>query len=399
MIFCVSFSGIFNFFSFVDELLLLLCFFTVLTYGFTKFFLGKISKWFVFLLLYFLLQFINFFFSPFNLNLIYVFIQSVITIKFFLAILVVYIMIYHNLINKKIIDYLWNFLLVFFFLGLISNFIFGESWNLLFSERIRYRYGILRPVGMFGSVAVNSYFISLIMITYLGMRQNFFKFNNILKVTLINIILSIFLTIRKNLLMIVPLLFIYIKKLKPQYILPAILFLFIFFTSVSFFAFKIGFFNDIYAGLVSEESTYIRGLMTLKGFYLAYDFFPLGVGSGTFGTFMSNYNTLEVYDYVGINLKFFTSSNGNLMGVYDSSIASFLAENGILGFLIMIFFIKNINHSFRQILNYKMYNTYLLLISFSLLMTISDPINQNGFFTVFFMLCLLKLYSNQLSTK
>tara|TARA_B100000242_G_scaffold259779_1_gene204801 strand:- start:525 stop:1451 length:927 start_codon:yes stop_codon:yes gene_type:complete len=308
-------------------------------------------------------------------------------------------MIYHNLINKKIIDYLWNFLLVFFFLGLISNFIFGESWNLLFSERIRYRYGILRPVGMFGSVAVNSYFISLIMITYLGMRQNFFKFNNILKVTLINIILSIFLTIRKNLLMIVPLLFIYIKKLKPQYILPAILFLFIFFTSVSFFAFKIGFFNDIYAGLVSEESTYIRGLMTLKGFYLAYDFFPLGVGSGTFGTFMSNYNTLEVYDYVGINLKFFTSSNGNLMGVYDSSIASFLAENGILGFLIMIFFIKNINHSFRQILNYKMYNTYLLLISFSLLMTISDPINQNGFFTVFFMLCLLKLYSNQLSTK
>ena len=193
--------------------------------------------------------------------------------------------------------------------------------------------------------------------------------------------------------------FIYFKKIKYQYKIPVFLFSLSFFTGITFVAYKLNFFNDIFTGLSSDDSQYIRALMTLKGFYLTYEFFPFGVGSGTFGTLMSNYQTTEVYEYVGINLRYFTNYDGSLRGVYDSSISSFLAENGVLGLLIMFFFIKKINFLFKKIFNNQMYKIYMLLISYSLLLTISDPINQNGFFTVFFILSLLKLYSNQLSAK
>ena len=399
LFFLVALSGLFPAFSFIDEILLIIFFISVLSYGFVGLMYGRVYQWLIFLILYFLIQFINYYFSPFGLNLFYVLLQSIISVKLFLGILFAYILIKEGIINKKLIDFMWISIVLLFIIGILSNWIIGESWNNYFTDRIRYRYGILRPVGFFGDVGVNGYIFSLFFITYvLSFR---YKYKNLITskkgliIVVLNLIASFVLTLRKNLVMIIPVFFSFIKGLKGISKLFGLLLASFFLFFMVFIAYKIGLVDDVYNGMINDESSYIRGLMFVNGFSLMFEFFPLGVGSGTFGTFMSNYQTLEVYKYVGINLRHFTDSDGSLRGVYDSGLGSFVAENGFLGLIIIIMFIRKINASIKSLFDSKSYEIYLVLISFSLILTISEPIMQSGFFTVFFIINLLKIHSNR----
>lgn len=392
-------SGLFPVFSFIDEILLITFFISVLSYGFVGLMYGRIYQWFLFLFIYLLIQFINYYFSPFGLNLFYVLAQSIISVKLFLGILFAYILIKEGLINKKLIDFMWISIVLLFIIGILSNWIIGESWNNYFTDRIRYRYGILRPVGIFGDVGVNGYLFSLFFITYvLSFR---YKYKNIitskkgLSIVVLNLIASFVLTLRKNLLMVIPVFFSFIKGLKGISKLFGLLLASFFIFFMVFIAYKLGLVDDVYNGMIDDQSSYIRGLMFVNGFSLMFEFFPLGVGSGTFGTFMSNYQTLEVYEYVGINLRSYTNADGSLRGIYDSGLSSFVAENGFLGLLIISGFIYNMNRSFSKLLHANSYKIYLILISFTLILSFSEPVIQSGFYTTFFMVNLLKVCVNQ----
>jgi len=395
----VVLSGLFPVFSFIDEILLITFFISVLSYGFVGLMYGRIYQWFLFLFIYLLIQFINYYFSPFGLNLFYVLAQSIISVKLFLGILFAYILIKEGLINKKLIDFMWISIVLLFIIGILSNWIIGESWNNYFTDRIRYRYGILRPVGIFGDVGVNGYLFSLFFITYvLSFR---YKYKNIitskkgLSIVVLNLIASFVLTLRKNLLMVIPVFFSFIKGLKGISKLFGLLLASFFIFFMVFIAYKLGLVDDVYNGMIDDQSSYIRGLMFVNGFSLMFEFFPLGVGSGTFGTFMSNYQTLEVYEYVGINLRSYTNADGSLRGIYDSGLSSFVAENGFLGLLIISGFIYNMNRSFSKLLHANSYKIYLILISFTLILSFSEPVIQSGFYTTFFMVNLLKVCVNQ----
>lgn len=77
------------------------------------------------------------------------------------------------------------------------------------------------------------------------------------------------------------------------------------------------------------EGSYIRGIMLHLGGLISLDYFPIGTGSGTFGTIFSEGSI--VYDNYGVGHRFFFV---NMFGVYDSNLASILGEFGFLGVLI-----------------------------------------------------------------
>ena len=395
----VSLSAIIPLFKSIDEVLLIISLIIVLVYGGVALMFGKIYTWFIFLLLYFIIQLINYFSSPFDLNIIYVLLQSIINVKLFLGILLVYILSKEEVIKKRYVDFVWVSMILIFILGIILNWIVGESWNIYFTDRVRYRYGILRSVGSFADVGVNGYFFSLFFTTfYFVVRDkyaNLLSSKRIVLFSLINLIASLILTVRKNLVSIIVVFFSFIREVKTFQRLFASFLLLISFFLLIFLAYIYGIFDDLIGGFLDDDTSYIRILMFTNGFRLMVDFFPFGVGSGTFGTLMSNFNTLEVYEYVGINLRHYTNIDGSLRGVYDCGFSSFIAENGFIGFLIIVGLITGINTSFKALFTVTNYKIYYILILFTLLLTFSEPIAQSGFYTVFFMVNLLKINFNK----
>ena len=395
----VSLSAIIPLFKSIDEVLLIISLIIVLVYGGVALMFGKIYTWFIFLLLYFIIQLINYFSSPFDLNIIYVLLQSIINVKLFLGILLVYILSKEEVIKKRYVDFVWVSMILIFILGIILNWIVGESWNIYFTDRVRYRYGILRSVGCFADVGVNGYFFSLFFTTfYFVVRDkyaNLLSSKRIVLFSLINLIASLILTVRKNLVSIIVVFFSFIREVKTFQRLFASFLLLISFFLLIFLAYIYGIFDDLIGGFLDDDTSYIRILMFTNGFRLMVDFFPFGVGSGTFGTLMSNFNTLEVYEYVGINLRHYTNIDGSLRGVYDCGFSSFIAENGFIGFLIIVGLITGINTSFKALFTVTNYKIYYILILFTLLLTFSEPIAQSGFYTVFFMVNLLKINFNK----
>lgn len=93
---------------------------------------------------------------------------------------------------------------------------------------------------------------------------------------------------------------------------------------------------------VIESSEYIRFIMLYYGFVLAVQYFPFGVGAGGFGTVMSSDS--PIYAMLGLSrIRFFEE----MVGVFDSNIASIMGEYGFLGValfaLLLIRMIRRIN--------------------------------------------------------
>ncbi|WP_338922366.1 hypothetical protein V0M98_08715 [Pseudomonas silesiensis] len=302
----------------------------------------------------------------------------------------------------KIAKNLYFIFIILFAVGMIANYIFGASWNnLLSSEPIQYRYGFIRPAGYFGHYAPNSYFFSLILITLFMLSTKNLIIDKSVQVRkfylliVIDFLAAYPLTVRKGLFMIIPYGLYILSLLNPTkravFTVCASVFIagFIFFISDSdMFLDTISNFNNFF----TDDHAYIRGLIVYYGFSLFSEFFPLGVGNGLYGTYFSNMNS-SVYEYVGLNLDVLTSDSGALLGVYDSGISAFIAESGFIGFVLAIFIIKEFFNYNKKHLDSYNYKIFKIITYFALILSITEPVWQNGFFTTFYTSSLLYIYS------
>lgn len=81
-----------------------------------------------------------------------------------------------------------------------------------------------------------------------------------------------------------------------------------------------------------DNSQYIRAIMVYLSFVLAFDYFPIGVGAGGFGSVMSAGS--PVYDLLGVADNVFFVS---MTGIYDSGFASVLGEYGFVGLILYLY--------------------------------------------------------------
>ena len=386
-----------------DEILLTISISIIIFFAFKELLFAEISKIYFVLFLYFLYQFINYYFSPFELSLGLILAQSIINLKVFLIALAS-ILIYSNTpSNKKAVTIVLTLFVSLFLLGLSMNILLGETWNQIFNEEVKYRYGFIRPIGYFMHFAPNAYFFVLTFITLLLLygKKRVIKISSYIKkffmFLIIDFAMAFPLTVRKGMIMNIPFgLFVFtLLDRKARFIFAFFILIFI-----SVFLFLIKDMQimqdtlDNFSNFTNDEHTYIRGLMVFYGLTLFVEFFPFGVGSATFGTVLSKYNTLDIYEYVGLPLnRIYDEENNKLMGVYDSGLASMLAENGFIGMVLIGLFIYYFFKFNKNRLDWYNYQIFKIITIFTLLMSITEPAWQNGLYSVFYVINLLFIYT------
>lgn len=410
IIFLILFFFIFNaniskltILSVFDEILLIISIFIIMFYAFKDLLYAELSKIYLILTIYFLYQFINYYFSPFDLTIGFVLLQSIINLKVFLIALAS-ILIFSNTQNcNKAITIVLTLCISLFVMGLSMNILLGETWNQIFNEEIKYRYGFIRPIGYFMHFAPNAYFFILTFVTLLLLygKKRVMKISNHIKkffmFIIIDFAMAFPLTVRKGMIMNIPFgLFVFtLLDKKARY-------LFAFFTLIfiSVFLFLIKDMQimkdtlDNLSNFTNDDHTYIRGLIVFYGVTLFVEFFPFGVGNATFGTVLSKYNTFDVYEYVGLPLnRIYDEENNKLIGVYDSGFASMLAENGFIGMVLIGLFIYYFFKFNKYRLDWYNYQIFKIITIFTILMSITEPAWQNGLYSVFYVINLLFIYT------
>lgn len=388
-----------NILGYSDELLLALSTIVILAPPLAKLKLDRTST---LLLIYIGYTLLNAFLSKFSPNFFYALAQSLIHIKLFLIAQATLILFKGTKPQLKLVEKLFFTFVILFGLGILVNLLAGEYWNSLISnEEMQYRYGFLRPAGYFGHYAPNSYFFSLalITITMLYSKQvvvdrasqirKFFIF------VIIDFLAAFPLTVRKGLFMIVPYGFYVLSLLKLSnriiFTVAACLFLVVFIAVIGnteMMSDTITNFNNFF----SDDHSYIRGLIVYYGYHLFLDFFPFGVGNGLYGTVFSNMN-LSVYEYVGLNPYRLMKEDGSLSGVYDSGVSALMAESGFIGMILVIALIVNFFRYNKNRLDVHGYRIFKVITFFAILLSLTEPVWQNGFFATFYISCLLYIYS------
>ncbi|MDD3934902.1 hypothetical protein [Rhodoferax sp.] len=305
-------------------------------------------------------------------------------------------------INNNLLEKLFLVLIFLFVLGLIGNFLLGESWNRFFSKDIvQYRYGFIRPAGYFGHYAPNSYFFSMALITLFMLSAKTRSINKAIHIkkffllVIVDFMAAFPLTVRKGLFMIIPYgAYIFSLLSRAERIIFSLV-------ASLFFIFFIFFISDTimyadtkqnFSNFFSGDHAYLRGLIVYHGISLFFEFFPYGVGNGLYGTFFSNFN-FSVYQYVGLDPSIFIRDNGALSAVYDSGISALLAETGFVGFITFSFLIFTYFKYNKYYLDNSNYQIFKVITYFALILSITEPVWQNGFFTTFYISCLLFIYT------
>ena len=359
--------------------------------------IGKIQLVLIFYLIY---QYINYLFSQFQLDLLLVLAQSLINLKVFLVAIASVLVMKSSKSSKAVIVWVFYLFLGLFLIGMIMQFIFMESWNSFFGYRIdEYRYGVLRPAGWFVSTEHLSYYFCLTFFTLytLNSKKSVSEIawggRVFLVVTIFSFLSSLLLTVRKGMYIIIPLgLSFFIKQNTGNKILVACLVIFL--IPVGYFLVAdTSFIQDTVRdlrNLTHGDGFYIRGLMVFHGSKLFLEFFPFGTGAGTFGTVLSQYNTLDVYQYVSLPEHFYVNE---LRGVYDTGLFSMLAENGFIGMLLISMFIFYYFRFNKMRLDPYNYSVFKTLTWFTIILSLTEPVWQNGMFTVFYVINLLLIYT------
>lgn len=128
------------------------------------------------------------------------------------------------------------------------------------------------------------------------------------------------------------------------------------------------------------ELRYIRAAMLAGGYYLANEFFPLGVGGGQFGSSLSAGS--DAYRMVGIA---HWSTVINMSGVYDSGIGAILGEYGWLGlglYIVIVFFA--FRHAHRSAVPFIYAAFFCALV---LTMSLFRTVASDFFYSFFFLFC------------
>ncbi len=389
-----------------DEIMLFLALFILILYTLSNLIKGYLYKIFVFFYLYLFAQVINYFFSPFELKLGLVLIQSLINIKVFIISLAFLLLLPYIKKYEKIIKIIYFSFLGLFIFGFIMNLILGETWNTLVGFETTYRYGFLRPAGYFVSYAQNAYYFAMTFTTLIllynkkHMLNPFVLIQKFFLFVIIDFLMAFILSVRKGLFMSIPFGIFAFSNLhirsKIFFIFFGFLFFGIFILSIS----EMQIFQDTVRNLqymLHNDHTYKRGLMVFYGFFLFIDFFPFGTGAATFGTVLSEFNTMEVYEYIELPASMYI--DGKVLGMYDSGLATLIAENGFIGMIPLLIFIYYFFQFNKVRLNTYYYNIFSLLTWFTLLLSLTEPVLQNGLFTVFYVINILFIYIKDFEEK
>ena len=388
-----------NVLGYSDELLLALGVIVLITPSLIKLKLDPTS---LILITYICYTILNALISKFSPNYFYALAQSLIHIKLFIIAQAAISLYQGSKSQIKIIKVVFFTFVALFTLGMLVNLLGGETWNsLISSEEIQYRYGFIRPVGYFGHYAPNSYFFSLalITITMLYSKQiNVDRASQVKKFfifVVIDFLAAFPLTVRKGLFMIVPYGFYVLTLLKTSnrivFTVAACLFLMVFIGVIANSEMMTDTITN-FDNLFSDDHSYIRGLIVYYGFHLFLDFFPFGVGNGLYGTVFSNLN-LSVYEYVGLNPQRLMKQDGTLSGVYDSGVSALMAESGFIGMILVTAIIVNFFRYNKKRLDIHGYRIFKVITYFAILLSLTEPVWQNGFFATFYSSCLLYIYS------
>jgi hypothetical protein len=343
------------------------------------------------ILIYFIVQLVNFVFSPYDLKFVFTFGQALINLKALLVPLAILLLYDQVKPTRRFVRNYLILLIVLFSIGLLLNIILQSEWNSMLGWKTEYRYGFLRMAGWFGGTHYLGYFLTLVsLVVWMGIvlkRKGRLTKRFYLSYSVFQFVLSFPLTIRKGLLSIVSLMYHnFSTGSKTKIIRLGIVSLFVVF-GVYLFLGESSYFSDTKLDILrmtnnDDDNYYIRGLMIYNGTSLAVSHFPFGTGAATFGTVLSKYNTLEVYQKVSI--PSFWYEGEELSGVYDSGFFSLLAENGFVGIvvmiLVMIYFSKylaaRVNANGKGILD--------VLAITMVLWSVTEPVIQNGIFTVIY---------------
>lgn len=390
-------------FTFADEILTIISFILIIIYSLKTFLnRGKIPYVYFAFFVLILYSFFNYFISPFSDSFLLMVLQNLLSLKSF-VILLGFIILYQNkTIYNQIIEFAFFLFLFLFISSLVGNFILGESWNEIVKHPVKYRYGILRPAGILGgSGNMGSYFAItfttlVLIIKYNYIRKHPYKF--FIALSAILILSNFILTVRKPLLMIIPI-GLFIRK----YINRIHYYMFISLISV-FFAGYVILSEGALAKITkqnlehftdSEDNTYIRGLMFLYSIDLAKEKFPFGTSPATFGSNLSQLNTMNVYEYKGItDLEWLYNEQGNLKGVYDSGLGSLIAEYGFLGSILIIVFIIYFFKFLKNMYPIIYPISYVILI-YLLISTLFAPSIMNDMQSCFISINVLYLLTKQ----
>lgn len=355
------------------------------------------------LLLYTLIQLANYFMSPFQLKIIFTFGQALINLKVVIVPLAFCIIVNSIKIRRNLIRRFLNVLIFLFILGLILNIVFQKEWNLLLGWKVEYRYGFLRMAGWFGGTHYLGYFFTLVsLVLWMGYslrRKGVLTWRFYLFYTIAQIVISFPLTIRKGLVSVISLIYNNLISSNFTRFIRISIITILFGLSFYLFVGDSTYVTDTRLDMLrmtnnDDDNYYIRGLMVYNGAMLAISHFPFGVGAATFGTVLSKYNTLEVYQKV--NIPSFWYEGEDLSGVYDSGFFSLLAENGFFGIIVMILIVYYLYQLMIRQLNQNGVAILRVLFVTMAIWSITEPVIQNGIFTVIFSsLCMYIISENK----
>lgn len=376
---------------FADEVLLSISTLVVFI-NVSHFYRSKIGKRLVFwFIAYFIIQVVNFITSPYHLQLIYTFGQALINLKVIIIPLAFFLLIQKLNIKKIVITRFLYLFVILFFLGLVLNIILQAEWNLMLGWKVEYRYGFLRLAGWFGGTHYLGYFFTLVSLviwmSYLLRRRNQLTWKFYWLYSTVQIIISFPLTIRKGLVSIFSLIYYSMISGSSKKVIRTVMVV----VGMSLLGYLLvgdsSYIKDTKLDVLQmtnndDDNYYIRGLMVYNGASLAISHFPFGTGAGTFGTVLSKYNTLEVYQKV--NIPSFWYESEDLSGVYDSGFFSLLAENGIFGIIVMVFIVIYFFQILAERLTLNGSRILQVLIVTMAIWSITEPVVQNGIFTVIF---------------
>lgn len=392
-----------------DEIILLISIVVIFLYS--VFHLKKLKiKYISFiLLLYMIYCLVNYLYSPFKNNPFMMGFQLLVNIKLFVC-SIGFILLYDHLnINNRSAKYLFSFLTVAFFVCLFLNLVLQENWNYLLDLRIVHRDGLLRLNSFFNQTGAAANFSVTTFITYFLLKnEEFVKKSPIKTFIIILFASSVFLYLfgaRKILLMLIPF-FIMLKKISNNRVLNiglnffALILIIVFILLIKYGSNLVIVSDLIYSveNITSSDHHYIRGLIIFYAVVLAGEMFPFGTSPGTFGTIGSEHY-LDVYHHVGLKLGWLANTEiGGLQGIQDAVIFSLLAENGVLGMIIIgallyyffSFMQKNLNNNYC-------YMVFKAITYFALIASCFGPFMQSGFGVSVFLLNLIfiKYYANR----
>ncbi|MDA5565375.1 hypothetical protein PJK54_17075 [Cobetia sp. MMG027] len=344
-------------------------------------------------------QIITYLVSPFSNSFALGIIQSLIHIKVFLFIYLSYKV--SKFLSTKFIIYITRTCIILVIVGFILNLMLGESWHLITNTAIKYREGVLRPVGIFENTANLGYFFSImISVIYLTTdtftKMNYKSYGLLFLVVISSAILMKIITVRKLLLGLIPVLVVFHNNnpLKNKILLSAFFLLACTFTILFLSNIDSYIYTETLENLSkfsSNDHHYIRGLMFYNGVSLFLEYFPFGTGAGTYGTIISTLNTLEVYNHVGLDLGWLVNDTGKYVGIFDNGIGAFLGENGLIGLIVLINFIIIF---YKKVLN-SVSDLKLYILFFVIICSFIGPAWQDGVYSsivcIFYIYILAKL--------